>query len=84
MGDTRYKPRRAGIRALMRGPEMQALMGHEAERVAQRAHFLSHDWEATYKARVKVGSVSAHGYAATGNYAAAVDEQRHDTLNRAL
>ena len=81
MDNVDYKPNAAGIRALMKSAPIEGLVGQYAADVAARATSIG---DGIYGSRTRIGRVSAHGYAYTGNFAAMLDNAKNDTLDAAL
>ena len=76
-----YVPKWGSMRKVMKSPEMEACVLDYAEQIASRARSLDGQ---VYGARSKIGKVSAHGYAFTGNWDAVVSNKENDTLSKAL
>ena len=77
----RYESKKAGVRAMMKSPEMAFLMERYAESIAARARSIDGE---NYGSRSKIGRVSAHGYAYTATWGAMRSNAKHDTLSKAL
>lgn len=84
MSQWTYKPKKSGIRALMKSDGMRAVVGAKAEEIASSARAMAAEPGAVYASRTGIGKMSAHGYAYTANGKAMRDNARNDTLDRAL
>lgn len=76
-----FKPNRAGIIAVMKSSGVENAVGAAASRVASTATATGHGY---FGSRTKIQSVSAHGYAYTGDLHAMRAEAKYGILNRSL
>ena len=77
MNKVRFKLNRAGVRELLRSPEMQSVLSGYASVVRDRAG-------EGYEASTSVGSNRAYSTVYAETYEAAVDAFDHNTLLKAI
>lgn len=77
MTKARFQPDRAGVQKFLKSPEMEALMGDHARRVAGRAG-------AGYRPSTWQGDSRVIGSVITDTFGAMRDNSRNNTLLRAL
>lgn len=80
----KYKPNKAGTRALLRSGGVQSCLLDHAQRVAARANSGAAVSGAMYGARATGGTARAHAVAYTANFKAMQDQAENDTLGRSI
>ncbi|HEP1838086.1 TPA: hypothetical protein VCA64_001946 [Streptococcus suis] len=77
MARTKFKLNRAGVRELMKSPEMQAVLTDKANGIRNRAG-------TGYESDIFVGKTRANAMVYADSYQAKRDNKKHNTLLKAV